>query len=159
MKRVTPTEKDYERIAQNVGYNMKAPHDYSSFTEAYDKYFNTPQGTGMQTTKQKTRTWQAYQKLKNLFKQAGGKDLKRDTKYAHKTVVATKESYLKKGAKKSDKIGVDITKYSQPQKKVFSMVGTKKGKVVYGRKTFAIIKGKQQIRIIDRKGQYVSLKR
>jgi len=91
---------------------------------------------------------------RGLFKEAGGKDLSRDRKTTAKEVTTSEAEYKRKGAQRVDLQGYD----TKGGKKVYNVVGRVKGKVVYGRKTTIVLRGKKVERIRDSKGRFISTK-
>jgi len=88
-----------------------------------------------------------------IFRQAGGKNLTQDRKRNARTIVKTRKEYIKRGARNVDLDGLDTKKGLKAVYK-YEFVGIKKGKVVQSRQ----IKTKRGLRLIDRRGQYVSRK-
>ena len=86
---------------------------------------------------------------RDLHKEARGKSLSRDKRFTAKTVVTSKEEYIKRGAAR-----VDLDNYDTA-KKIFNFIGIQKKRTVKAR----LILTKRGRRYIDKRGRYVSVKR
>lgn len=98
-----------------------------------------------------------------LQKKAGGKSLERDRQQTAKTVVQTREEFIRRGARRVDFAGFDI-KESQIRRmnlkslKGFSIKATVKDRVVFAKRSTIILKGKRRIVLRDRRGRFASSK-
>lgn len=98
-----------------------------------------------------------------LFKKAKGKDLERDRQQTARTVVKTKEEFVKKGASKVDFAGFDVKESKIRKQKVearkgFEIASKVKDKVVFSKKVFVVVQGKRQVRHRDKLGRFTSIK-
>jgi len=155
-----PTREDKLRIAESI-FNLDSREkiqDKDSFDLDYDAYFDS-NDYWIDAKNLRADIFREIRKLRpnisteRIFKKARGKDLKRDRQRTARTVLTDKEEYIKQGASKTDLKGFD-TKI----KREFKLLGKQKGKVKYARKTFVVVKGKNQVRFRDRKGRFTSVK-
>lgn len=108
-----------------------------------------------------------------LFKKARGKDLEKDRKTTEPIVKSDKE-FIRRGARRFDFAGFDVKlpatdKELTPKqrqklirdvrtRKEFVIPATVKKKVVFARKTFVVVKGKEQVRFRDSLGRFASIR-
>ena len=96
-----------------------------------------------------------------LFKDAKGKDLRRDILKTAKRVVKTREQFKKETASKVDLERFDVLQKQLIEKikeQKFELLGRIKGRTVRVIKTSVIVLGKSQIRFRNAKGRFASLK-
>lgn len=109
-------------------------------------------------------------KRKKLFSEAGGLDIKKDRKKTHRIVLSDPKTYTKKGARRSDLIGLDTARKFAYLKNRRRMIDTTRTKIVSLKPTFErkyktgktiTVKRKvlQEIRVYDKTGRRLSLKR
>lgn len=161
---------DAERLAEALWIDSRGKIvDVDTFDMYWDDFFKEQGQSNERDVKLKPKV---FRHLKNqhpeirttrTFKEAGGRDLRRDRKRTAKEVVTRKEDY--KSAQRQDLSGLDtkggkkITAKKPVKRKTFSFVGKRKGKIVYARKTFVVVKGKRQARFRDKRGVFVSVKK
>ena len=108
-----------------------------------------------------------------LFKKAEGKDLKKDRKTTE-PIVTTDREFIRKGAKKFDFAGFDVklpdtdkelTPKQKEQliravrtRKEFVIPAIVKKKIVFAKKEFVTIKGKEVVRHRDSLGRFASIR-
>ncbi len=168
MVRRQTQDEDVDRIAENLDINEGAViSDRDSFDLALDRYLQD----NKLSTDSKDKIFNAF-KGKNpnvssdrIFKKAGGKDLSRDRQQTAKTVVKTKEEFIKKGARRVDFAGFDIKeseirklKLKKPPKE-FDVAAVVKSKVVFAKRSSVTVKGKKIIVFRDQKGRFASVKK
>jgi len=157
-KRYTPPD-DIERFAENLWNNAGGAANVKD-RDSYDAFFNKYMDDTYTSAQDRTLRDKAFNVLvkrygvvdEKLFSDAGGKNLLLDRKKTAKTVVATREEYLKKGAQRSDLAGFDTAA-------TFKRKGMIRRKVVFARADRVNVKGKWQVRYRDRKGRFVSVKK
>jgi hypothetical protein len=166
-------QQDAERIAQNLSYQnpdvmkyLGTPNFDQAFDQAWNHYFTGADHAPGNETKQLTK--KEINKFPQLFKAAGGKNLKQDLTKRHKTIVDDKQQYKELGAQQADKKGLDVTKASKPKKALkvrpthqYPRPGRQKNtktgiiKIVYARQ----LSTKAGIRWISKAGTYVQIKK
>lgn len=164
MVRRQTQDEDIERIAENLDISEGAViSDRDSFDLALNRYI-----PDIKLSKEnKEKVFSAFRKKnpavskEGLFKKAGGKDLKRDRRQTAKTIVKTREEFIKKGSRRVDFAGFDI-KESQIRRlklkppKEFRIAATVKNKVVFAKRVTVVIKGKSIVRLRDQLGRFAS---
>lgn len=178
MARITP-ETDAERLAERLWRQARGSiEDRESFDEAYEQYLSDEGANPLsnaQDKKLREKVWQALNKFhnitkKNVFKEAGGKDLKRDRQRTAKVVVSSVQEYKRRGASNVDLKGYDTKRPRRSSKRnvrrklltaqrqakyKYNYSGRVKSRIVPARRIIT----KKGARFIDRKGRYVSVKR
>lgn len=152
---------DYERINQEIyrrgKYNI---YDEDSYFKEFENYM---QGSGEEI---KDDCYEHYEKRHKKqmnevrdFKQAGGKDLKRDRRTTARRTVRDQGTYERIGAQHSDKIGVDTRRgrRGKTAKRINAYIfkGTIKNKTVYGKRERYSRNGRTYTRYRDRKGRFI----
>lgn len=165
-RRPSPSEEEIRRIAEAIDSldTFEDIQDYSSFVEAYEDYL----GDDNNLTSNDYVKNQVFAELQqsdpdridkeDIFRLAGGKDLRKDRRFTSKTIVLTKEEYIKKGSSKTDLKGYD-TKKKLRKKRDFNVVGKVRGKVVYASREYVMLKGKMMLRYRDRRGRFISVRK
>ena len=163
MKRITP-ETDFDRLAERIN------RDYGRFIqdkETFDTSFNdyledVDTDSRIFLSSNMNHVFSIYATRFRVdkgstFKKAKGKSFKRDIRQTAKTVVTTKQEYIKRGAKNVDLKGYDTkrARIKAPSASAYRFRGRKKGKIVFAR----ALNTKLGLRYIDRRGQYVSIKK
>lgn len=162
--RVRDYEKDSERIAKELLRRAgKSIQDRGTFDDAFLQYMGAAGEPLIEKSKFSDKVFRDYRDIaerdgktiskKNIFKDAGGKNLKRDRETTANVVVDSSIEYTKKGAGKVDLRGYDT------RKERFIFTGRQKGSIVDARKITIRFRGKSQTRYIDRRGRYVSIKK
>jgi len=150
----SPDDEDIERVARALrdqyGSNIQ---DQESFKQAFLLYMGSTNNIRDKQVFMQD-VFIEYSRLngtpkENLFKKAGGKNLKADREKNAQTIVKTKKEYIEKGASNVDLKGYDT------KKERFNFIATKNGKIVKARKKEITVNGKKQIRYYDRKGKFV----
>lgn len=151
----TTTLEDADRLSENIIRHNPNIHDEETFNKTWDDYL---QGTEAQfNDRLKKNTFRFVQQTKQfkdqkLFRQAGGKDLQRDRQTTSKTIVKSREGYIKKGAQKSDLKGFDT---KQDYKKYNVLATTKQGqKDVYARSDMINRMGQKRSVLRDKNGRF-----
>lgn len=152
-KRFTPeTEPDRlaERLNSQFGNEIQ---DRDSFDNSFNRLLSLEENE--LSSGQRTLREQTFVQLRNkvpgidsrrLFQEAGGKDLKRDRLKTAKKVVKSKKVFISRGASRVDLKGFDTLTVT-------------KGRVMFAKRIFVTVRGKQQVRFRDRKGRFTSVKR
>lgn len=151
---VTPLDMDdverlSERLFREQGDTIR---DRDSFDLAWVNF------TGQQiTNKQKRVVQQVFNvysqehdiSKERLFKEAGGKDFRKDTQTTAKVIVDTEQQYKRRGAQRVDLRGFDV-----PDRKRFFLEGKVGKRVVAIRETSVVVRGKRVVRFRDSKGRF-----
>lgn len=163
----SPTDQDIERINSQLDFsNISSVSEYQA---ALRKFMNRNVSIRQTSNMFKNEhTLVRVQQVK-LFKQAGGKSLKKDRKKTHKIILADVRKYKKKGARRSDLIGLDTARkfaYLQGKRR---MIANNKTKIVTYKPIYTrIVKGNsqtvkrkvlQEVRVYDKRGKRLSLKK
>jgi len=164
MRRTTPEE--FDRWAENVitGARLrrgdsetlinKKIGDYMEFENSGQKsIFNNVVKSKIY---KKLGNLKAFNKDKDLFRSAGGKNLERDRMTTAKIVTKDVSEYKRVGANKIDLDGFD-TKNEKVLKRYLR--GKIKNKSVEIYKTSVIVKGKDVVRYRDKKGRFAKLRK
>ena len=173
MVRKTP-EDDFERLAERLyfqdGENIS---DRDTFNFYYQRYLVDVEGSITNANNEST-VWAKYSQrydvvTPSVFKKAGGKDFERDKAKTAKTVVTSRREYVKRGASNVDLRGYDTPKPRKSSvaalrkelniKARFVFPGKQKGAVRHARKISIMVKGKRQVRFIDKHGRYVGVRK
>lgn len=154
-RRATPEDEE-RRLAERVWMEAKEViKDRGTYLKFMDEEFLE---NGIETEKQREFINRAFDIIaedhpkvikENVFEQAGGKDLTRDQKKTSKTIVITKEEYIRRGAQRVDLKGYDT-------EQVLARI---KRKIVYAKPEMITIKGKKVQRYRDSKGRFASIKK
>lgn len=166
MARRKTTDDDIERLAENLLISEgDFIQDRDSFDLALSRY--APEANLSKNSKD-----QLFKEVQNqkpgvsserLFTKAGGKDLARDRRKTARTVVKTREEFIKKGAKRVDFAGFDIKeseirKQKLTVRKEFKIPAKVKTKVVFSKRVTVTIKGKRFVRHRDKLGRFASVR-
>ena len=123
--------------------------DRATFNQEFDSYM---QGTGEDL---RDGSFSAYLKnnkrvdKRNIFKEAGGKNLERDQRKTSKRIIRNKEKFIKVGSQRADLPKLDTKRQT---------AGVVKGRVVKATRVTFINMGKKQTRFRDSKGRFVKVK-
>lgn len=165
----SPTEDDMRRIAETIdSLDLKNNiRDRDSFDRSYDEYLEESDEL-LVNENVRDKTFKILMskhpkriKDERIFKEAKGKSLEMDRRTTAKTIVKTKEEYIRRGASKVDLKGYDTRKerIRPVKKRERPIIGRVKGKIVYTEKVMVKVKGKDQVRYRDRLGRFASIKR
>lgn len=161
IRRKTP-EDDPERLAERVYRFSKGKIiDRATFNLWWREYMGDDTTGNQRNLKENTFKALARKKgftKQNIFKQAGGKNLRQDQRTRARIVTRDPKKYIKMGAQKADLYGLD-TPNAGPRKTRFTLIGRSRKKVVYARKTYVQIKGVKVVRHRDKRGRFVSIKK
>ena len=147
-KKFTTTEKDFERMAENLWANKsKSIRDQNSFEKAFDEYFDT------QTV--------LYKNEKGLKKKIFGILTKKHDGISRDIITQKKETKKKRTIKQKEFIlrvqkGQDVSNY-EPEKR-YEFFGRQQTEDRVRRVYARVIPTKRGLRYIDRRGRYVSIR-
>lgn len=167
MARRQTLDDDIDRLSENLFINEGVIiSDRDSFDLALERYLGDNKLSGDSKEKVFT-TYQSEHRdttsKERLHKKAGGKDLEKDRRQTAKTVVKTREEFIKKGARRVDFAGFDI-KESEIRRlklkppKEFNIAARVKNKIVFAKVTTFRIKGESVSRLRDQMGRFASKK-
>ena len=165
--RTTPPD-EIERINERLESESRMQiRDRDSYDLAFSDLLKTPEKE--LSPKQKKLRDMAFGEYKKshpdvskdrLFKEARGKDLKRDRRQTAKGIVTTIKDYKKKGASKVDLKGYDTARQKIKKdilrRRTFTIPARIKGRIVYSIKTSVVVMGKRHVRFRDSKGRFAS---
>jgi len=154
----SPTPEEIERISDSIWSDSRGRIvDRDTYDLHYDKWFGSEDLSTAQKTSMKEKVFQDMQSKhdgispEHLYKEAKGKDLKRDQKQTAKVVVTDPKEFKRRGARNVDLEGLD-TKRVDP----YTIVGRVKGKAVYCQPVTIRINNKPVERLRDRRGRFAS---
>ena len=167
-KRKSPTPDDIDRINETLdtreGFKIQ---DRDSYDLAFDDYMGIMKPDADQRDFRNNAFADYSQKhpdvsTERIFRKAKGRDLRRDRLKTAKRVVKTRKEYIKFTAPEVDLRGFDtarqrVTK-AQIIQREFTIPARSKGRIVFARKTFVVVKGKRVVRFRNAKGQFSSIK-
>lgn len=150
------TQDDSNRLAENLNIFDPTIRDRDSFDRAYVQYLS---GTDALTNKQlQEDTFNSLASRKGirkerLFKKAGGKSLGRDRQQTARTIVKTRQEYIKQGAPNVDLEGFDTKRRVNR----FNVLGQRGKQTVFAREVKVNNKfAKRKITVLrDQKGRFV----
>lgn len=163
--RKTP-EDDPSRLAERLyQFSNQKIRDKSTFEVWWREYIGDKTTLKQESSLKKKVLKELKRKGKidedDIFKQAGGKNLRRDQRTRARIVTRSKKRYRRLGAQRADLYGVDTPNAGRRggviRKKQFTVVGRVKKKTVYARKEFVTVKGKKVVRYRDKRGRFVKV--
>ena len=154
--RRTTVQEEFDRFAENLfGERGRFIRDRSTFDQQFDSFMEGEDLSNKRNTILRQKAFDIIQKRhpdfvdkRNLFKVAGGKNLKRDQARTAKVIAKTPEEFIKKTAQKSDLARLDTTKQ-------FSTLAFRKQVRVFSRREMITVRGKQVVRFRDKQGRFV----
>ncbi len=160
-------DEDLDRLAENL---FASEGDFISDRDSFDlslkRYLGEEDNLSDDSKDKlftKFRRVKPSVSTKRIFKKAKGKDLARDRLKTAKTVVKTKEEFIKRGARRVDFAGFDIKESEIRKQKIaarkgFDVVAKVKTKIVFTKRETVVVKGKSFVRHRDKLGRFASVK-
>lgn len=174
-RRRSPTPEELERIAEELFNRAEFQiQDRDSFDLAFQDYMGFSDADVKVDSDKKKFQEDAFKlyvsehpevSTERLFTKAGGKGvrgLRIDRRTTAKRVVKTRKRFIREGATEVDLQAFDTVRQRLTkdirERRIFTIPATRKGKVIFARKTAVIVMGKSQVRFRDSFGRFVSSK-